>query len=92
MEKTRTRLALGGATLLALIVVPVALAADEGGPQATTSGVKQKVKKLTQQVQQLQQQLDALASQPSPQGRQGHRGPRDRRVPQARLQDPPQAT
>jgi len=66
---------IGCVALFALIVVPVALAATDGGPQATASGVKQKVKKLTQQVQQLQQQLDALATQPGPQGPGGPQGP-----------------
>jgi hypothetical protein len=75
MEKmiTRTRLLLGAAALLALLVVPVALAATEGGPQATASGVKQKLNKLKQQVQDLQQQLDDL--KPGPQGPAGPQGP-----------------
>lgn len=77
MEKVLnpTRLLLGAVALLTLIVVPVALAATDAGPQATASGIKQKVKKLTQQVQQLQQQLDALTSQPGPQGPGGPQGP-----------------
>jgi hypothetical protein len=66
---------IGFMALFALIVVPVALAATDGGPQATASGVKQKVKKLTKQVRQLQQQLDALASQTGPQGPAGQQGP-----------------
>lgn len=64
---TRARLLLGAAALLALLVVPVALAASDGssGAQATASGVKGKVKKLTQRVTQLEQQLAGL------QGEQG---------------------
>jgi cell division protein FtsB len=59
MEKiiTRTRLALGAAALLALIVVPVALAATDGGSQATVSaaGVKKKIKRLAERVGELEQ-------------------------------------
>jgi hypothetical protein len=73
------RLLLGAAALLALLVVPVAVAATEDsstGAQATASAsVKKKVKKLTKKVRQLQQQLDALASQPGPQGPGGPQGP-----------------
>jgi hypothetical protein len=50
---TRTRVLLGAAAVLALLVVPVAVAASDGsssGPAATASGVKQKLKKLTQRV------------------------------------------
>jgi hypothetical protein len=65
---TRTRLALGAAAVLALLVVPVALAARDGGSsgsQARASAVKQKVKKLAQKVNRLQQQVATL------QGEQG---------------------
>jgi hypothetical protein len=69
---TPTRLALAGAALLALIVVPVAVAGTEGDPQATASSVQTKIKKLKKQVKkanraiaELQQQVGAL------QGEQG---------------------
>jgi hypothetical protein len=62
---TRTRVALGAAAVLALLVVPVALAASDGGssgPTATASGLKQKVKKLTNRVA----ALEAEQGQPRP--------------------------
>lgn len=72
---SRPRFLLGAAALLALLVVPVALAGsegDSGGPQAAASGVKKKVKQLTQQVQQLQQQLAGVQGQLAAlQGEQG---------------------
>jgi plastocyanin len=61
---TRSRLALAAAALLAIAVVPVAFAGSDG-PQATASGLKGKVKKLTQRVDQLTQQVATL------QGEQG---------------------
>jgi hypothetical protein len=61
---TRSRFALAAAALLAIAVVPVAFAGSND-PQATASGVKQKVKKLTQRVDELQQQVATL------QGEQG---------------------
>jgi hypothetical protein len=64
---TRSRLALAAAALLAIAVVPVAFAGSND-PPATASGVKQKVKALTERVDQLAGQLAAL------QGEQG--GPR----------------
>ncbi len=73
---TPTRLILGAAALLALTVVPVALAATGGGPEATASAVSaKKFKKLKQQVAELQQKVDALQLQPGPQGPQGPEGP-----------------
>lgn len=72
---TRARLALGAAAVLALLVVPVALAAGDGGssgPQATASGVKQKVKKLTKKVNGLSTQLAGLQGELAAlQGEQG---------------------
>jgi hypothetical protein len=63
---TRTRVALGAAAVLALLVVPVAFAASDGGaPTATASGVKGKVKKLTKRVAALEAALAGL------QGEQG---------------------
>jgi hypothetical protein len=65
---TRARLMLGAVALFAFCVVPIALGASEessGGPQATASGVKGKVKKLNKRVQALEEQLAAL------QGEQG---------------------
>jgi hypothetical protein len=54
------------ASLLALLVVPVAFAAGDGGStgaQAAASGVKQKLKKVTEQVNQLQGQTSQLQGQ-----------------------------
>ncbi|HYU61389.1 MAG TPA: SUMF1/EgtB/PvdO family nonheme iron enzyme [Solirubrobacterales bacterium] len=69
-------LILGAAVLLALTVVPVALAATDGGPPMTASaGVKKQLKKLKRQVADLQQKVDQLQTQPGPQGPQGPEGP-----------------
>jgi hypothetical protein len=64
---TRARVLLGAAALFAFCVVPIALGASEGsgGPQATASGTKGKVKKLNKRVKALEDQLAAL------QGEQG---------------------
>jgi hypothetical protein len=80
----RARLLLGAAALLALLVVPVAVAATEGdsdGPQATTSGLQQKVKKLKKRVNALEQTVAELARQPGPQGPQGEQGPQGQQGP-----------
>jgi hypothetical protein len=64
MEKmiTRTRLVLGAAALLALIIVPVALGAPGDNPQATASaaGVKKKINKLAQRVDEVERVNAAL--------------------------------
>jgi hypothetical protein len=71
---TRSRFALAAAALLAIAVVPVALAGSDD-PQAAASGVKKKVKKLTQDVGELQGQLaDVQGKLAALQGEQG--GPR----------------
>jgi hypothetical protein len=60
------RLLTAAATLLAVLVVPVAFAGtggDSGGPHATASGVKGKVKKLTAKVKDLEARLAALEGQ-----------------------------
>jgi hypothetical protein len=68
---TRARLMLGATVLLALLVVPIALAA-KNDPHATASAVTAaKFKKLKQQVTELQPKLDALQLQPGPEGPQG---------------------
>jgi hypothetical protein len=75
MEKmvTRTRLALGAAALLALIVVPVAMAATDSGSQATASaGGKKKIKRLAERVGELEQANASLTQQVAElQGEQG---------------------
>jgi hypothetical protein len=70
-----TRLALGAAALLALLVVPVAVAStdgDSGDPQATASGVQQKVKKLKKQVKEANEAIEQLQQQVA--GLQGEQG------------------
>lgn len=62
------------AALFVVIVMPIAVATASSGPQATRSGLKGKVKKLSQQVEQLQQQVAALAGQPTIQGPEGPAG------------------
>jgi outer membrane murein-binding lipoprotein Lpp len=80
---------IGFVALFALIVVPVALAGTDGGPQATASGVKQKLNKLKQQVQDLQQQVDGLKpGQQGPAGPQGPQGPAGQQGPEG-PQGPP---
>jgi hypothetical protein len=72
---TPTRLVLGAAALLALIVVPIAVAAtegDSGGPQATASGIQNKVKKLKKQVKQANKAITELEQQVA--GLQGEQG------------------
>jgi hypothetical protein len=62
----RLRLPTGAAVVLVFVVVPLALAGtggDSGDPQATTSGVKGKVKKLTAKVNALEARLAALEGQ-----------------------------
>jgi hypothetical protein len=60
----RVRLLAGATALLALLVGPAAFgAAGDPGPQATTSGVKGKVKKLTAQVKALEARLAAVEGQ-----------------------------
>jgi hypothetical protein len=74
---TPTRLALGAAAVLALLVVPVAVAGTEGDSadsRATASGVQQKVKKLKKRVKALEQTVAELATQPGPQGPPGADG------------------
>jgi hypothetical protein len=69
---TPTRLALGAAALLALLVVPVAVAGTEGDPQASASGVQQKIKKLKKQVKKANRAIAALQQQVGAlQGEQG---------------------
>jgi hypothetical protein len=71
---TRIRFLLGAAAIFALLTVPVALAAsggDTADPQATASGVKQKVKKLTKRVKALEQQLAAQGGSRPPSGPAG---------------------
>jgi hypothetical protein len=75
---TPTRLALGGAAVLALIVVPVAAAGtegdpgDPGAPQAIASTVQKKVKKLKKQMKQANQAIAQLQQQVAAlQGEQG---------------------
>jgi hypothetical protein len=71
---TRARLMLGATVLLALLVVPIALAA-KNDPHATAAAVTAaKFKKLKQQVTELQQKVDALQLQPGPQGPEGPQG------------------
>jgi hypothetical protein len=76
---TPMRLVLGAAVLLALIVVPVAVAGtggDSASPEATASvSVKKKVKKLNKKLKQLARQLAELERQPGPQGDPGQQGP-----------------
>jgi hypothetical protein len=70
---TPTRLALGAAALLALIVVPVAVAGTgDDGPPATVSGVLEKVQKLKKQLKQANQAIAALQQQVA--GLQGEQG------------------
>jgi hypothetical protein len=60
MDKTttRSRLVVGAAVLLCLVVaVPIALAGDSGGPHATASAkLKKKVKKLSKRVKKLERE------------------------------------
>jgi len=74
---TPTRLILGAAALLCLLVAPIAVAGAAGGPEASASGgvSNKKFKKLKQQVQELEQKVDQLQTQPGPQGPQGPEGP-----------------
>jgi hypothetical protein len=69
---TRTRLMLGAVALLALLVVPFAVAGTGGDPQATASGVQSKIKKLKKQVKQANRAIDALEQQVA--GLQGEQG------------------
>jgi hypothetical protein len=74
MTKANVWPLIGAAALLVLIVVPAALATggSSSGPQATGSGVKQKLKKVTGQVTQLQGQVKELQGQVAVlQGEQG---------------------
>src|SRR5688500_19010158 len=79
MDQTvaRLRFLLGVVAVFGLVVVPVALAATDGSstgstdPQATASGVKKKVKKLTQRVNALEQELAAQSGPRPPSGPAG---------------------
>ena len=68
------RAALAAGLVLAAVAVPVALAGTVGS-DATTSGVKNKVKKIQKHLAALQQQVDSLAQQTGPPGPEGPRGP-----------------
>jgi hypothetical protein len=62
--------------LLALFVVPIALAGSDGAPQPNASAVSAaKFKKLKRQVADLQQKVDQLQTQQGPQGTEGPAGP-----------------
>jgi outer membrane murein-binding lipoprotein Lpp len=73
----RTRLLLIAAALLAVVVVPVAVAASDGASDGAPAkaSVKTKVKKLAKKVKALQRQVDELELEPGPPGPQGPAGP-----------------
>jgi hypothetical protein len=76
LKTTRMRLVLGAAALLALLVVPLAMASGSGGPTATaSSSVKRQVKKLKKQVAALRKQVTTVDKEPGPAGPSGPPGP-----------------
>lgn len=67
----RAHVLLVAVALCCVPVAPIAVAGSvggSGGPEATASGVKKQVKKLTKRVKRLEQQVEGLAKQPGPPG------------------------
>ncbi len=84
----RTRMLLGAAVVLSLLVVPVAVSGSAPGPdsaRAAAGGGSAKIKKLSKQLKKLKRQVAELELQAGPPGQQGTQGTQG----QAGQQGPP---